>query len=221
VAQGGQDHSKKGRYAGKLAPEHKGMKTLKSITLITLTALGLVVACSHSISADAAALRASKDRKQAPDFALKDSNGAAVKLSDYKGKVVLLNFWATWCGPCKVEIPWFMEFQQQYKDKGFAVLGVAMDDEGWEAVKPYLSERKVNYRVLLGNDSVTQLYGGVDSLPTTFVIDKDGRIASAHVGLVSKNEYQDEIQSLLGVKAAQSSVAHSGAPLALLRGAGQ
>ena len=144
-----------------------------------------------------AQVRATKDRKTAPDFSLKDANGKTVKLSDYRGKVVLLNFWATWCGPCKVEIPWFMEFEQQYKDKGFAVLGVAMDDEGWQAVKPYLSERKVNYRVLMGDDSVTQLYGGVDSLPTTFVIDKDGRIASAHVGLVGKNEYVGEIQALL------------------------
>jgi cytochrome c biogenesis protein CcmG/thiol:disulfide interchange protein DsbE len=197
------------------------MKTVKSIVLITLTALGLIVACSHSIPADAASLRAGKDRKAAPDFALKDSNGAAVKLSDYKGKVVLLNFWATWCGPCKVEIPWFIEFQQQYKDKGFEVLGVAMDDEGWQAVKPYLTERKVNYRVLLGNDSVTQLYGGVDSLPTTFVIDKEGRIASAHVGLVAKHEYLGEIQSLLGIKSADSNVARSGAPLAVLASAAQ
>lgn len=194
---------------------------MKSIALITLTALGLVVACSHSIPADAVLVRASKDRKLAPDFALKDANGSSVKLSDYRGKVVLLNFWATWCGPCKVEIPWFIEFQQQYKDKGFEVLGVAMDDEGWEAVKPYLSERKVNYRVLLGNDSVTQLYGGVDSLPTTFVIDKEGRIASAHVGLVAKNEYLGEIQSLLGLKTGDTHVADSSAARAVLASAGQ
>lgn len=194
---------------------------MKSIALITLTALGLVVACSRSNHADAASVRALKDRKPAPDFVLKDANGAAVKLSDYKGKVVLLNFWATWCGPCKVEIPWFIEFQQQYKDKGFEVLGVAMDDEGWQAVKPYLTERKVNYRVLLGNDSVTQLYGGVDSLPTTFVIDKEGRIASAHVGLVAKNEYLDEIESLLGVKTSDTHVAGDRAPAAELASPGQ
>ncbi len=194
---------------------------MKSIALITLAVLGLVVACSHSVSADGVALRASKDRKPAPDFSLKDSNGTSVKLSDYRGKVVLLNFWATWCGPCKVEIPWFIEFQQQYKDKGFEVLGVAMDDEGWDAVKPYLIQRKLNYRVLLGNDSVTQLYGGVDSLPTTFVIDKEGRIASAHVGLIAKNEYLDEIQSLLGVKTTDTHVAGNSSPSTVLTSAGQ
>ncbi|MGA7414692.1 MAG: TlpA disulfide reductase family protein [Bryobacteraceae bacterium] len=172
------------------------MKNVKSTALLTLAALGILFSCSTMPPVEAQ-VRPTKDRKTAPDFSLKDENGKTVKLSDYRGKVVLLNFWATWCGPCKVEIPWFMEFEQQYKDKGFAVLGVAMDDEGWQAVKPYLSERKVNYRILLGNDSVTQLYGGVDSLPTTFVIDKDGRIASAHVGLVGKNEYAGEIQALL------------------------
>jgi thiol-disulfide isomerase/thioredoxin len=204
------------------SPERlRGTKNLKSIVLIALTAFALVVACSHSIPADAASVRATKDRKPAPDFVLKDSNGAPAKLSDYRGKVVLLNFWATWCGPCKVEIPWFIEFQQQYKDKGFEVLGVAMDDEGWQAVKPYLTERKVNYRVLLGNDSVTQLYGGVDSLPTTFVIDKEGRIASAHVGLVAKNEYLGEIQSLLGVKTTDTNVAGNSNPAAVLASAGQ
>ncbi len=195
------------------------VKNVKSTALLTVATLAILFSCSSAPTVEAQ-VRPTKDRKTAPDFSLKDSNGKTVKLSDYRGKVVLLNFWATWCGPCKVEIPWFMEFEQQYKDKGFAVLGVAMDDEGWQAVKPYLTERKVNYRVLMGDDSVTQLYGGVDSLPTTFVIDKDGRIASAHVGLVGKNEYLGEIQALLngGKQPADgSSTASSGH--ALLAGA--
>ena len=137
----------------------------------------------------------------APDFSLTDANGATVKLSDYRGKVVLLNFWATWCGPCKIEIPWFEEFEQQYKSKGFEVVGISMDEEGWPIIKPFLAAQKVNYRVLLGNDSISQLYGGVDSLPTTFIIDRDGKFAfSPHVGLAGKNEYLGEIQSLLGTK---------------------
>jgi thiol-disulfide isomerase/thioredoxin len=135
--------------------------------------------------------------KEAPNFTLKDANGTDVSLSEYRGKVVLLNFWATWCGPCKIEIPWFMEFEQQYKNKGFAVLGVAMDDDGWAAVKPYIADRKMNYRVMLGTDSVAREYGGIDSLPTTFVINQEGRIVAAHVGLINKNDYLKEIQSLL------------------------
>ena len=144
-----------------------------------------------------AAVKEAKTRKAAPDFSLKDVNGKVVKLSDYKGKVVLLNFWATWCGPCKIEIPWFKEFETTYKNQGFAVLGVAMDDDGWEAVKPYLTDKQVNYRVVVGNDQVSMLYGDVESLPTTFVIDREGRIASMHIGLVSKGDYATEIKQLL------------------------
>ena len=171
-----------------------------------LCALALTAAAagcsSPEASVKAAAVKPATQRKQAPEFALKDSNGTTVHLSDYKGKVVLLNFWATWCGPCKVEIPWFIEFEQNYKDRGFAVLGVSMDDDGWDAVKPYLQQRKVNYRVVLGNDQVAQNYGGIDSLPTTFVIDRDGRIASTHVGLVSRRDYDAEVQQLLETKIA-------------------
>ena len=171
--------------------------------LCALALTGAAVGCSSpEASVKAAAVKPATQRKQAPEFALKDSNGTTVHLSDYKGKVVLLNFWATWCGPCKVEIPWFIEFEQNYKDRGFAVLGVSMDDDGWDAVKPYLQQRKVNYRVVLGNDQVAQNYGGIDSLPTTFVIDRDGRIASTHVGLVSRRDYDTEVQQLLETKIA-------------------
>ncbi len=137
------------------------------------------------------------ERKSAPSFSLKDADGRTVTLADYKGKVVLLNFWATWCGPCKIEIPWFSDFEQKYKDRGFAVLGVAMDEEGWEIVKPYIAKNKVNYRILGGDDAMAQMYGGVESLPTTFMIDAEGRIASTHVGLVSKSDYENEIVQLL------------------------
>jgi peroxiredoxin len=145
----------------------------------------------------------SDGRKEAPDFTLQDANGATVHLSDYKGKVVLLDFWATWCGPCKVEIPWFMEFEQQYKDRGFAVLGVSMDEGGWPDVKKYVEKEKINYRILLGNDQVGETYGGVDSLPTTFLIDRDGRIAAKHEGIEpsnGKDEIRDEIIRLLQAK---------------------
>ena len=173
---------------------------LRSIAAAAVLSIGLFTTdCSYfPVKKVDAAVKAEKERKPAPDFALKDATGKTVKLSDYRGKVVLLNFWATWCGPCKIEIPWFMDFEQTYKDKNFAVLGVSLDEDGWDAVKPYIQQKKINYRVVIGNDQVAQLYGEVDSLPTTFMIDREGRVAAVHVGLVSKSDYQHDIQDLLG-----------------------
>lgn len=163
-----------------------------------LTSALLALGCSNAPTTANAAVKADKDRKLAPDFSLKDSNGKPVKLSDFRGKVVVLDFWATWCGPCKVEIPWFIDFEKEFKDKGFAVLGVSMDEEGWEAVRPYMQERGINYRVMVGNDQVGSLYGGLDSLPTTFLIDREGRIAKVHIGLeTGKEGLKNEITKLL------------------------
>jgi peroxiredoxin len=159
---------------------------------------GFAAGCARPRAVAQDGPRPEKDRKPAPDFSTKDANGQTLKLSDYKGKVVLLNFWATWCGPCKIEIPWFVEFEREFKDRGFAVLGIAMDEEGWEVVKPYIEERRVNYRVAIGSEEMAVSYGGVDSLPTTFVIDREGRIADVHIGLVTKKDYRDGILQILG-----------------------
>jgi len=148
-------------------------------------------------SAAVASVKPAEKRNAAPDFELTDASGRKVKLSDYKGKVVLLNFWATWCGPCKLEIPWFADFEKRYKDQGFAVLGVSMDEDGWEAVKPYIEAKQVNYRIMIATEEVAQKYGGVEALPTTFIIDREGRIVSTHIGLVMKKDYEDEIAALL------------------------
>jgi len=167
---------------------------------LSIAALTFLTACSPERNVEAADT-AKAGRTAAPDFALKDANGATVKLSDYRGKVVLLDFWATWCGPCKIEIPWFMEFEQTYKDRKFSVVGVSMDDDGWSVVKPYIEQHKINYRILLGNDDVGRRYGGVDSLPTTMLIDRSGHIAFTHVGLsTSKSGFQNEITSLLNAR---------------------
>jgi peroxiredoxin len=139
-------------------------------------------------------------RKVAPDFTLTDASGRTVKLSDYRGDVVLLNFWATWCSPCKVEIPWFVEFQRTYRDRNFTVLGVSFDDDGWKAVKPYIEAKTVDYPVMVGDDNVSMEFGGIESLPTTLLIDREGRIAVTHVGLCGRNDYETEIKSLLEEK---------------------
>jgi cytochrome c biogenesis protein CcmG/thiol:disulfide interchange protein DsbE len=168
------------------------------VALAVVAVAAVVIALAVWPRSPRPAVKLEQDRKAAPDFALKDSTGRTARLSDYRGKVVLLNFWATWCGPCKIEIPWFMEFEQKHKDQGFAVLGVAMDDDGWDVVKPYLEYRRINYRVVMGTPEVAELYGGVESLPTSFLIDRDGRVANVHIGLVGKRDYQDDIDRLLG-----------------------
>ena len=190
----------------------------KSLLLVTAAVAALLWSCSGKDPFNAEA-QSIKNRKPAADFTLRDANGAPVKLSDYRGKVVLLNFWATWCGPCTLEIPWFIEFEQQYKTQGFAVIGVSMDEEGWNAIKPYMAAHKMNYRVLLGDDSVSQLYGGVESLPTTFLIDRQGKVAfPPHIGLAGKNEYLKEIQGLLGEQQQHTtSLVSAPLPLAALR----
>lgn len=137
------------------------------------------------------------ERQPAPPFEMKDANGAMATLADYKGQVLLLNFWATWCVPCKAEIPWFQEFEGKFSAQGFHALGVSLDEEGWNVVKPYVEERKITYRMVIGDEQVSTLYGGIDSLPTTFLIDREGKIAAIHTGLVSKATYQKEIEDLL------------------------
>ena len=133
----------------------------------------------------------------APDFTLKDAAGADLKLSAYQGRVVLLNFWATWCAPCKAEIPWFAEFERTYRDQGFAVIGVSMDEGGWPQVKPYMDAANISYRVAIGDERLAHLYGGLESLPETLLIDREGRIAGKHIGLVNKSDYEGEIVRLL------------------------
>jgi peroxiredoxin len=138
-----------------------------------------------------------ENRKMAPDFTLDDASGQPVRLSGSRGKVVLLNFWATWCAPCKREIPWFIEFQQSWKQRDFAVLGISMDEDGWASVKPYIDEIQVNYRVMIGNPEVAGLFGGLHSIPLSLVIDRSGRIAAIHAGLCRKDEYETDINAVL------------------------
>jgi peroxiredoxin len=152
-----------------------------------------------------AAVKPAKDRQPAADFTLTDAQGQKVQLSSLKGKVVLLNFWATWCGPCQAEIPWFGEFAAKYKAQGLEVIGVSMDDEGWKIVKPYLAKKMVTYRIVIGNDDLSHKYGklnpgsegSIDTLPTTFLIDRTGKVAAIHSGLVKRSDYETDLAQLL------------------------
>jgi thiol-disulfide isomerase/thioredoxin len=142
----------------------------------------------------------------APDVVLKDLQGNEVNLAQYKGKVVLVNFWATWCGPCRIEIPWLIEFQQQYGPRGFTVLGVAMDDEGKTAVEPFVTKERfdvngqptaMNYPILLGSDEIADKFGGLIGLPTSMLISRDGKKVKTILGLVNHDELVKAIEGQL------------------------
>lgn len=148
------------------------------------------------LAKQSAAPEPSNSRKSAPDFTLKNEKGVPVKLSDYKGKVIVLDFWATWCHGCKTEIPWYMEFQEKYQSKGLSVIGVSMDDDGWKSVKPYLEKNPINYSIVIGNPALAKIYG-VEAMPVTLPIDRNGNIAATHSGMVDKASFEAEIQSLL------------------------
>jgi peroxiredoxin len=144
-------------------------------------------------------LKPQDGRATAPDFILKDVNGKDVKLSDLKGKVVLVNFWATWCEGCQVEIPWFIEFEKRYENRGLVVIGISMDSDGWKSVRPWLGEKKVNYPIVIGNDDLGKQYG-LDGMPLTALVDRDGKIADLHSGLVKKAATEQKIRMLLQEK---------------------
>jgi peroxiredoxin len=136
-------------------------------------------------------------RQPAPDFTLLDASGNTVSLSNLRGQVVLLNFWATWCVPCQVEIPQLLALRQQYGGSGLSVVGVAMDDDGWKSVQPGIATLRIDYPVVVGNAALADDFGGVDALPTTVLIDRSGRIASMHQGLADPATFEAEIRDLL------------------------
>lgn len=142
-------------------------------------------------------LNSEAQRKAAPDFTLTDVKGQAVTLSAYKGSVVLLDFWATWCGGCKTEIPWYMEFDKKYRSRGLAVIGVAMDDEGMKVVDPFVKQKGIDYPIIIGNDAVAKQYH-LTAMPLTLLIDRNGRIAVSHAGVVNRVDFENAIQRLLG-----------------------
>jgi thiol-disulfide isomerase/thioredoxin len=144
--------------------------------------------------------------KPAPEVTLKDLDGKELSLSQYKGKVVLVNFWATWCEPCQVEIPWLIEMQQKYAAKGFTVLGIAMDEEGASVVTPWVqkerfdvngSKSQMNYPIVIGNDAAADKFGGLLGYPTSVLVTRDGKIVKRITGLISYDEISKSIESQL------------------------
>ncbi len=147
--------------------------------------------------------------KPAPEFKLEDLSGKPVTLADYKGKALLINFWATWCGPCKLETPWIVELRNQYADKGFEVLGIdsegddlkADDKDGFakqkESVAKFVKQEKMPYPVLLNGDSIANQYGGLDAMPTSFWVDKTGKVVASQMGITSKDDMEEKIKKAL------------------------
>jgi peroxiredoxin len=183
------------------------------IAVVVLVIAGMLVAGKRLSKPQAAGASISGSNtaikgKVAPDFQLKDLDGKSVRLAELRGKAVLLNFWATWCPPCKIEMPWFVDLQKQYGPQGLQIVGVAMDDgDAHDAVAKFAKEMGLNYTVLLGNDKIADQYGGVDALPTTYYIARDGKIISRVFGLVSHKEIEDNIRAALsqGSGSAQTS----------------
>jgi peroxiredoxin len=165
--------------------EDMNIRLFKVFTLVlTLLTIG---ACSQG-----SAIEIGKD---APDFSLPDLNGKAVNLSDFKGKVVILDFFASWCPPCRQEIPDFIELQKSYGDKGFAMVGVALVAAG--EAKEFADKAGINYPVLIDDGKVSAIYGPIRSIPTTFVLDKSGRIVKLYIGFRPKETFENDIKELL------------------------
>jgi len=140
----------------------------------------------------------------APDFTLETLDGKTVSLSEFKGKAVLVNFWATWCGPCKIETPWLVDFQNQYGAQGLQIVGVAMDDSGKDEIARFAKDMGMNYPVLLGKEAVGEAYGGIPALPESFFVGRDGKIVDKIMGIEGKAVIESAIKKALSTQSSAS-----------------
>ena len=183
-------------------PTKSTARSATIIIILILVVTGMIISSKYLVKNQAATgtslAGGNVQGKTAPDFVLTSIDGKPVKLSDFKGKAVVLNFWATWCAPCKIEIPWFEDLQKQYGPQGLEIVGVNMDDNPTiDSIGKFAREQKINYTVLLGTEQVADLYGGAEALPTTFYIGRDGKIVARAFGLISHKEIEQNIQSAL------------------------
>jgi peroxiredoxin len=175
--------------------ERRQTPSMRLVAVVVLAAL-TAVCCRRAVEATGAARPALVGRT-APEFALTDLSGKTVRLADFKDKVVLLDFWATWCAPCREEIPDFVDLQKRYAEQGFSLLGISLDEEGAEVVKPFAQQFGINYPVVIGNTEVSAAYGGMQALPTAFLIGRDGRILEVFVGDRARADFERAIRSAL------------------------
>jgi thiol-disulfide isomerase/thioredoxin len=193
-------------------PAAGGNRNPLALVVVAVIAAAMLYFGFHAARRSGPPQAASKSAP-APDFTLESLDGKSMRLSDLRGKAVLLNFWATWCGPCKIETPWLVELQNQYGAQGLQVIGVAMDDSGKDDIAKFAKDMGVNYPVLLGKEAVGDAYGGVPALPESFFIGRDGKIVDKIIGLKGRSEIEDSIKKALDTPAGttQASAAPSAA----------
>ena len=157
----------------------------------------VVAGCSGDKEEPQDLVESAPDMNKAPDFSLPNLQGDTVEFSDFENKVVLVDFWATWCGPCRLEVPHLVDLYEEYRDRDFVVLGIALDRPGAEVVEPFVRENNVTYPVVIGNPEVAIAFGGLTAIPTAFLVDRSGRIVKKYVGYTEKAAFEEEIKKLL------------------------